>query len=128
MDPRRQLDGKLIDQLQEQIRKGDEEGTRRALEENRRELAQPPYMPVQRLLYALHMGYINLLSSTGINLPDARRMELAEQMAAIVQKNWRLDRFFEAYEELAVQLAGSVNEVMSRQNMITIQHCLEYLQ
>lgn len=128
MDPRRQLDGKLIDQLQEQIRKGDEEGTRRALEEIRRELAQPPYMPVQRLLYALHMGYINLLSSTGINLPDARRMELAEQMAAIVQKNWRLDRFFEAYEELAVQLAGSVNEVMSRQNMITIQHCLEYLQ
>lgn len=128
IDPRRQLDSKLINQLQEQIRKGDAEGTRCALEGIRQVLIHPPYIPVQRLLYALHIGYIDLLSRTGINLPDTRRMEYAEQMAAIVQKHWRLDRFWESYEKLAVELASSVNRVMSQQNIITIQHCLEYLQ
>ena len=128
IDPHRQLDVRLIQQLQEQIQKGDSAGTEQALESMKSELVQPPYMPVQRLMYTLHIGYINLLGSMGSNLPDARRMELAERMAAVVQKNWPLDRFFETYKKLNLELADFVGEVMSCQNKIAIQHCLEYLQ
>lgn len=126
-DPRRQVDVKQIEGLKALILKGDVNGSCEALDGLRTAVLQPPYMPVQRLLYALHMEYINLLSNVGVNMEGQRRMELAERLGAISQKNLRIDAFFDAYRELTVELARSVNTAVNSVNQSIIQGCLEYL-
>lgn len=126
-DPRRQVDSKQIEGLKALILKGDVDSSCEALDKLRASVLQPPFMPVQRLLYALHMEYINLLSNVGVNMEAQRRMELAEQLGAIAQKNLRIDAFFDAYRELTVELARSVNTAVNSVNQSIIQGCLEYL-
>lgn len=126
-DPRRQVDRKRIESLKTLILKGDANGACEALDDLRADVLQPPFMPVQRLLYTLHMEFINLLSNVGVNMEGQRRVELAERLGAISQKGLRIDAFFEAYRELTVELAGGVNNAVNSVNRGIIRGCLEYL-
>lgn len=128
IDSHRQMDSKLIENLKERILKGDADGACRTLDDLHGDVLRPPYMPVQRLMYTLHMEFINLLSNAGNNMESSRRVELAEQMGAIAQKNWRIDSFFEAYRELTVELSSGVSNVVNTVNQSIIRGCLEYLQ
>lgn len=127
IDSRRQVDGKKNENLKTLILKGDANGACEALDDLRRDVEKPPYMPVQRLLYTLHMEFINLLSNVGINMENQRRIEIAERLGAIAQKNRRIDGLFEAYRELTVELAGGVNNIVNSVNRGIISDCLEYL-
>ena len=126
-DSRRRVEEKRIESLKTLILKGDADGACRELDELREDVAKPPYMPVQRLLYSLHAEYINLLSNVGINMTDQRRLEIAERLGAIAQKNWRIDGLFEAYRELTMELTGGVNNIVNSVNRATISDCLKYL-
>lgn len=126
-DSRRQMDGRKIENLKALILKGDASGACGALDELYEDVATPPYMPVQRMLYTLHMEFINMLGNVGINMPNQRRVEIAERLGVIAQKNGRIEGLFEAYRELTVELAGGVNNIMNSVNKITIDGCLKYL-
>lgn len=126
-DAKRQMDEKRIDNLKSLILKGDANGACDALDELHRQVIEPPFMPVQRLLYSMHMEFINLLSNVGVNMDNARKLELAERMGAIAQKDWRIEGFFEAYRELTVELAGGVSTVVNSVNREIIRSCIEYL-
>lgn len=127
IDTKRQMDEKRLDNLKSLILKGDANGSCDALDELHRQAMEPPFMPVQRLLYSMHMEFINLLSNVSVNMDNGRRLELAERMGAIAQKNWRIEGFFEAYRELTVELAGGVSSVVNSVNRGIIQNCIEYL-
>ena len=127
MDPKKEVDRILLQEAKTHILKGDAQGAHACLLRMEGELLTPPYMPVQRLLYTLHIEFITLLTSAGPNLTEERRMELDEKMRVLAQSDCRADEFFEGYRLLAAQLAAYVQDLSANRNNATIKLCLEYL-
>jgi two-component system response regulator YesN len=127
VDAKRAFSRERLRSVERAIREGLKNDVNRHVTELFADAAEPPYMPPQRLRYALHAGLSRVIGKLGASLTPQARDLMIERVGALCSDARRLEALESGCRALCLELAEAVEDTHKARASSIMEHCLEYM-
>lgn len=90
-------------------------------------MAQPPWMPPQRMIFSLHTGLAEVLDSLSGSMPISAHKAFDERLREMSEFSAYISAFGEQYASICSDIADVVQASQLNKSVSIISHCIDYL-